>query len=235
MPFSQFRTVYYVLISVALWHMKGLEYNSQRPPLLINEYGRNLQRFVEHIMKVEDRIKRTRLAESLVISVLQINPELKEIENGDQIVWSYLHAISNFKLDVDCPYEVIDTVTHQSKPQPLTYPTSRIRFRYYGKNLQRLVDNVQNIEDEDQKKNYIDMLGSFMKNSGKNWNDDAVSDTQIVEHLKVLSQGKISLTEDEINADIELRQRNVNAPFKKKGKRNHNNNNKYKKNNNRRR
>ena len=71
-----------------------------------------------------------------------------------------------------------------------------------------------------------------MKNSGKNWNDDAVSDTQIVEHLKVLSQGKISLTEDEINADIELRQRNTNTSFKKKGKRNHNN--KYKKNNRRR-
>jgi len=208
--------------------MKGLEYNSQLPPLRINEYGRNLQRFVDRIVQVEDKEKRTQLAEAMVISVLQINPELKEIENGDQIVWNYLHVISDYKLDVDSPYEITKTVTHQSKPQPLEYPISRIRYRYYGKNLQKLVDNVEHIENEEQKKNYIDMLGSFMKNSGKNWNDEAVSDTQIVAHLKVLSQGKIALTEDEINADIELRQRNTNTNFKKKGKRNHNNSNKYK-------
>ena len=209
--------------------MKGLEYNSQLPPLKINEYGRNLQRFVSCIIKEEDKSKRTALAEALVTSVLQINPHLKEVDNGDEIVWNCLHTISDFKLDVDSPYPKPEPLAEQPKPKRLTYPISRIKYRYYGKNLQKLVDNVEQIETIEFKKPYLDMLGSFMKNSGKNWNDEDMTDKQIVEHLKILSQGKIIVSAEEINADIELRQRTTNT-YKKKGKRNNNSNHKYNKN-----
>lgn len=204
--------------------MKGLEYSSQMPPIKINEYGRSLQKFVSHILGESDKLKRTALAEALVASVLQINPHLKEVDNGDQIVWNYLHLISEFKLDVNSPYPKPETLAKPTKPQQLTYPISRIKYRYYGKNLQKLVDNVDHIDSEKYKKPYLDMLGSFMKNSGKNWNDEDITDKQIVDHLKILSQGKINISAEEINADIELRQRTTN--FKKKSKRSHKYNNK---------
>lgn len=206
--------------------MQGLIYNSQLPPLRINEYGRNLQRFVNHIIEMPDRENRTKNAQALVLSVLQMNQELKEVENGEQIVWNYLHLISEFKLDVDSPYPIPKSATHISKPERMEYPTSRIKYRYYGKNLQKFVKNASSIENTDIKTKYVDILGSFMKNSGKNWNDEMMSDAQIVEHLKVLSQGKINLSVDEINTDMEIKQRNTSSYTnnnKKRGRKNNNN------------
>jgi hypothetical protein len=208
--------------------MQGLTYNSQLPPLRINEYGRNLQRFVNHIIDLKTKEERTKACQAMVISVMQMNPNLKEVENGEQIVWNYLHLISEFKLDVDSPYPLPKTASHLSKPPMLDYPTSRIKYRYYGKNLQKLVKNSTEISSPENKQKYIDVLGSFMKNSGKNWNNEEMSDKQIVEHLKVLSQGKLNLSVDEIDTGMEIKQRNTSG-FKKKGKRNnkhHNHRNK---------
>ena len=73
-----------------------------------------------------------------------------------------------------------------------------------------------------------------MKNSGKNWNDENITTAQIVAHLKTLSKGAIDITESQINADIELRQRSLNVPnnhFKNKNK-NKNNNKRFVKHNN---
>lgn len=205
--------------------MQGLTYNSQLPPLRINEYGRNLQRFVNHIIGLPTKEQRTKACQALVISVLQMNPGLKEVDNGEQIVWNYLHLISEFKLDVDCPYPKPQSATHISKPRKLEYPISRIKYRYYGKNLQNFIRNAVDIESEELKQKYIDVLGSFMKNSGKNWNEEEMSDNQIVEHIRNLSKGKLDLKTDEINTDMEIKQRNTSG-FKKRNKRNHKHRNK---------
>lgn len=208
--------------------MQGLTYNSQLPPLRINEYGRNLQRFVNHIIEYKTKEERTKASEALVISVMQMNPNLKEVENGEQIVWNYLHLISEFRLDVDSPYPLPQSASHLSKPPKLEYPTSRIKYRYYGKNLQKLVSNSVEMDNPEFRQKYIDVLGSFMKHSGKNWNDEEMSDKQIVEHLKVLSNGELDLKIDEIDTGMEIKQRNTTG-FKKKGKRNnkhHNHRNK---------
>ena len=42
------------------------DYNTQRPRLLIPEYGRHVQRMVEHCMAIEDREARTRNAHAII-------------------------------------------------------------------------------------------------------------------------------------------------------------------------
>ena len=42
------------------------DYNTQRPRLIIPEYGRHVQRLVEHCMDIEDREARTRSAHATI-------------------------------------------------------------------------------------------------------------------------------------------------------------------------
>ncbi len=214
--------------------MQSIDYNTQLPPILINEYGRILQNFVNHLLAIPSKEDRTKQAKALVISVISLNPQLKELDECEQVVWDYLHIISDYKLDVDGPYPPPDPEIKLSKPQMLDYPNAGIKFRYYGGNLQNMIDNYLKLENTEFKQQYLDMIGSFMKNSGKNWNDENITTAQIVAHLKTLSKGAIDITEDQINADIELRQRSLNVPnnhFKNKNK-NKNNNKRFVKHNN---
>lgn len=222
--------------------MKGLFYNTQLPPLVINEYGRILQNFVNHILTIPDKEKRTEQTKALVQSAISLNPQLKELEDCEHIVWDYLHIMADYKLDVDSPYPIPNPETKLSKPLKVDYTSSNIKFRYYGANLQNLIDNVENVTDNEHKQEYLDMIGSFMKNSGKNWNDDNITTKQILLHIKTLSKGKIDLKEDEINTDLELLQRtSINSNPKRKNfkktnnfrsgaPKNNNNSNKYNKN-----
>ena len=49
--------------------LPGLEYNTQRSQLPIPEYGRNVQRMVDHCMEMEDREQRTRAAKAIIPGV----------------------------------------------------------------------------------------------------------------------------------------------------------------------
>ena len=54
------------------------EYNTQSNKLIISEYGRAFQKMVEHVLTIEDRIKRTKMAEALIGVMEILNPLAKE-------------------------------------------------------------------------------------------------------------------------------------------------------------
>ncbi|HNA32703.1 MAG TPA: DUF4290 domain-containing protein [Flavobacteriales bacterium] len=80
------------------------DYNTQRPRLLIPEYGRNVQRMVEHCLGIEEREARTRNAHAIIQVIGRLNPQLRGGENMDRTLWDHLYIMSEFKLDVDGPY-----------------------------------------------------------------------------------------------------------------------------------
>lgn len=46
-----------------------LTYNTQLKKLLLPEYGRNIQKMVEHCMTIEDRDERNRCARTIIASM----------------------------------------------------------------------------------------------------------------------------------------------------------------------
>ena len=54
------------------------EYNSQRPHIILKEYGRNVQNIVAYIRTVPDKAKRTELAYTLIELIKQLNPTVRE-------------------------------------------------------------------------------------------------------------------------------------------------------------
>ena len=81
-----------------------MEYNTSLPHLIIPEYGRNVQKMVQSIIKIEDREKRNHQAKAIIEVMWNLNPHLRDVTDFKHKLWDHLFIMSEFELDVDSPY-----------------------------------------------------------------------------------------------------------------------------------
>jgi hypothetical protein len=179
-----------------------MEYNTQRPRLMISEYGRYIQNMVRAIAKIEDKEKRNASARAIIELMSQASPQFRNIEEYKHKLWDHLIMISEFKLVVDSPYpfpERRDVVT--SGTPPLPYPKSRIRMRHYGKNLEKLVAKTKDV-DEEKRQGMAQVVANYMKLCYANWSKETVSDESVRNDLETLSKGLLQLDKDYTFSEI---------------------------------
>jgi hypothetical protein len=169
------------------------DYNTSRKHLVLPEYGRNIQKMVDLIMATEDRTERNRLAQALIAVMGNLNPHLRDIHDFKHKLWDHLAIMSDFKLDIDYPYDVPVPESFQEKPKIVPYPQSPIRYKHYGKVLEQMVNYACTMEEGEERRAIISIIGNHMKKSYLTWNREAVDDQVIVNDLMVLSKGKIKL------------------------------------------
>ena len=83
-----------------------MQYTSELKRLVLPEYGRNVQQMVDHCMTIEDRAERTRCANTIINIMGNLFPHLRDIEDFKHKLWDHLAIMSDFKLDIDYPYEI---------------------------------------------------------------------------------------------------------------------------------
>lgn len=173
-----------------------MDYNSTRDKLIIPEYGRNVQKMVAYVISIEDREKRTNLAKTLVNVMAQLHPDQRDTVDYKRKLWDHLHIIADYKLDIDGPYPAPAPEEKIKKPQSIPYPQEDIRFRPYGKNIAKMIEKACLFDDGPEKDALVKNIANHLKKSYLNWNRDSVNDELITEHLKVLSHGRLKLSED---------------------------------------
>jgi len=174
-----------------------MEYNSGRNKLIISEYGRNIQKMIEHAITIGDKEERNRAARAIVAVMGYLNPHLRDIVDFKHKLWDHLFIMSDFKLDVDSPYPIPSRDTMVVKPQRVPYPSNKIRYKFYGKNMEVMVARIAELEDSQNREQITRSLANFMKMSYLTWNKDSVDDTTIFDHLHQLSQNKLKLGDAE--------------------------------------
>lgn len=172
-----------------------LEYNTSRNKLVISEYGRHIQKLVEHAIEIKDKKDRQRFVEGVINIMGDLNPHLRDVADFKHKLWDHLYVISDFKLDVDSPYEkpVIEKLFE--KPEPLDYPNSKIKYNHYGKVIELMIVEAIKMEDKELKNKLVIAIANQMKKSYVNWNLDFVEDDVIFNHLKKLSNNKLEIPE----------------------------------------
>lgn len=180
----------------------ALEYNSERSKLIIPEYGRHLQKMVEHAVSIEDDEERNKVARSIIAVMGNMNPHLRDVPDFQHKLWDQLFMISDFKLDVESPFPKPTREMLEERPDMLEYPENNPKYRFYGNNIKRMIDEVKDWEEGDLKEALVLSIANHMKKSYLNWNRDSVDDNVIFDHLKDLSHGKLNLK----NADEDLSQ-----------------------------
>ncbi len=172
-----------------------LEYNTERPKLIIPEYGRHIQKMVDHAVTIENREERNKIAKSIIAVMGNLNPHLRDVPDFQPMLWDQLFIISDFKLDVDSPYPIPTKEELMERPEPLDYPQNFPKYRFYGNNIKRMIDVANEWEEGEKKEALVLTIANHMKKSYLNWNKDTVEDDVIFGHLFELSGGKINLKE----------------------------------------
>jgi hypothetical protein len=178
------------------------EYNTSRPDIILKEYGRNVQKLVEYIRSIPDKEKRTELAFTLIELMKQLTPSVKEATpENPQRMWDDLYVIADFTLDLNSPFPIPDRETLFKKPAHIGYPQSNIRFKHYGKNIERLIKEAVKLENEQERNDAVIYLGKLMKTFYGNWNKETLDDSVIVNDIRTMSQGKLSLDLSKVRED----------------------------------
>lgn len=178
----------------------ALEYNSERRHLIIPEYGRHLQKMVEEAIEIEDDKERNQVAKSIIAVMGNMQPHLRDVPDFQHKLWDQLFIISDFKLDVESPFPKPTREMLAERPEMLGYPQNFPKYRFYGNNINRMINEVKDWEEGPLKEGLVLTIANHMKKSYLNWNRDTVDDDVIFEHLRELSGGKINLK----NADEDL-------------------------------
>lgn len=173
-----------------------LEYNSERPKMAIPEYGRHIQKLVDHCVKLEDREERNEMAKAIVDVMGNVQPHLRDVPDFKHKLWDQLIIISDYKLDVDTPYKITSKVVLERKPEKLAYPKVASKYRYYGHNMQTMIDIAVSWEEGEMKDKLVRAIANHMKKCYLLWNKDHVTDDIIKNHLEDLSNQKLSINVD---------------------------------------
>lgn len=166
---------------------------SPRTELKMPEYGRNIQQMVQYCTTIEDRAERTRCAKTIIDVMGNLFPYLRDVEGFKHKLWDHLAYMSDYKLDIDYPYEIMQPDQMNLKPAPIDYSDISIKYVHYGVNIQRFIDYVISHEDIKSRDELIIMIATQMKKSYITWNRENVSDQKIFNDLYELSGNTIRL------------------------------------------
>lgn len=183
-----------------------MDYNTSRSDLKIPEYGRNVQRMVDHCMSIANREQRNKVAQSIIDVIGNLNPHLRDVPDFKHKLWDHLFIMSNFKLDVDSPYPIPTPSTFESKPDRVSYPDRNDKYRHYGHIIRKMINYAVQLENGPLKEGLILSIANQMKKSYLMWNKDTVDDAVIFQELKVLSKGQLVLGDVELASNHQYRQ-----------------------------
>ena len=171
----------------------NLEYNSVREDLIIPEYGRHIQKMIHHASSQKSKDERNKIAKSIISVMGNLQPHLRDVPDFQHKLWDQLFIMSDFNLDVDSPFEKPKKEELLAKPDPLSYPQSFPKYRFYGNNIKIMIDEAVKWDSGDKKEALLYTIANHMKKCFLNWNKDSVEDQVIFDHLYELSDSKIDL------------------------------------------
>ena len=191
-----------------------LLYNTQLKKIVLPEYGRNIQHMVDYCMTIEDRDERTHCAHTIVRTMVTMFPELRNEADYEHKLWDHLAIMSDFQLDIDYPYEPLREEALETRPQPINYQLDKIKFRHYGKTIERMIGRAAQYPEGEERDALVMLLANHMKKLIYQINNEDVEDSKIFNDLYQYSGGVIRLDP----ASHQLHEYQVIAPQQPAGK-----------------
>jgi hypothetical protein len=188
-----------------------MEQSQPEKQLILKEYGKNIQRLVDHVTGIEDREKRTQSAYTVIEIIKQLNPTWKQ--ENDQKLWDDIYIMSDFKLDIDGPFPMPEKELLGKKPLPVGYPKGEVKFKHYGRNIEKLIEKAIEIENDEEQEAAVIYIGQLMRSFHSTWNRDNFDDGIIIDDIKTLSKGKLHIDLEKVRENA-LFESNTRRDFK---------------------
>jgi hypothetical protein len=174
-----------------MMNVENMEYNTTRNHLIMKEYGRHIQKMVEHLLTITDREERQKNAYAVIELMGFLNPHLKNVEDFRHKLWDHLFLISDFTLDVESPYPIPTRETLKARPDPLKYPKRYPKFNHLGKNIEVVIDKALKEENPEKKQGFANAIAYYMKLTYSNWHKELMHDDSIQNELSIMTKGEL--------------------------------------------
>jgi hypothetical protein len=175
-----------------------MEYNTNQKKLALPEYGRSVQKMVDHALTIENREERQKCAQTIVRIMGSMFPNTRNLPDYERKLWDHLAIMSDFMLDIDYPFEVIKKEEFRTPPERIPYQTGEIRNRHYGRIVEAMIEHACTLDEGDEKEQLIELILIQMKKNYIAWNKDGVEDSKILEDLRIYTKGAIDINGKEI-------------------------------------
>ena len=173
-----------------------MDYPTLQGKLIMPEYGRNIQQMVKHAMSIEDREERTRCVKTIINTMGNLFPYLRDVNDFKHKLWDHIAIMSDFQLDIDYPYEIVKPENLYTRPDNVPYQSHRMHYQHYGITLEKMIERVADYEDGEERTELIRLIANQMKKCFLAWNKEVVDNRKIFEDLRELSKGKLDFTDD---------------------------------------
>jgi hypothetical protein len=148
-----------------------------------------------YAISLEDKEKKLKVAQVIVNIMAQMQPRVKDQGDYRHKLWDHLYIISDWKLEVEGPYPPPSKEIIYSKPGSVPYSVNKIKFKPYGKNIEKVIEKAIAYDEGPEKQAFMKSIANHLKKSYLNWNRDSVNDELIFDHFKEMSDGKLLLDE----------------------------------------
>ena len=174
-------------------NIEGLDYNTQREKLALPEYGREIQRMVDHAKTLPDKKERQRCAQTIVAIMDRMFPQNRQNADYKHKLWDHLALMSNFELDIDWPYDIHQAADITTRPEPMPYPMKDIAVRHYGYMVCELFDKLKQMPPGKERDELARVTANQMKRNLMLWSHGSSDDEKVASDLARFTDGKIQL------------------------------------------
>ncbi|MBR4921489.1 MAG: DUF4290 domain-containing protein [Prevotella sp.] len=174
-------------------NIEGLDYNTQREKLLMPEYGREIQKMIDHAVSLPDKAERLKCAKTIVRLMESKNPQLHESTDYEQTLWDHLYLMSHQQLDIDWPFDVSEAEKIHSKPAPMELPQGNTHLRHYGHLLEEVFDKLKTMPEGEERDELVRLTANQMKRNLAAWGHGSMDDEKVADDLARFTDGKIQI------------------------------------------
>ena len=175
---------------------------------------------IDHCVSLPNRADRQRCANTIIAVMERMIPRTGDAESFRRKLWDHLALMSQFKLDIDYPYDVSKAKEISEKPKPLAYPMTKIKVRHYGHLLFESFELLKKMEPGKERDELARLTAEQMKRNLGQWSHGANNYDKVVDDIARFTDGIIQLDPRELqNARFNLPQPQQKSGGGSKGKR----------------
>lgn len=173
--------------------MDGLDYNTQREKLKLMAYGRDIQQMVAACMMLASKEERQKAAQTIIDTMKRVVPSQQSYKEREPALWYHLALMSDFKLDIDYPVEIICEDKLAKKPEPVPYSGPLKGGRRYGRLLLGMFEELKSMPEGEERDALVEIVAAQMFRSLVAWGLGAADEEKVASDLARYTDGVIQV------------------------------------------
>ena len=183
--------------------LDGLDYNTGREKLRLKAYGRNIQQLVESCMTLPTKHERQLCAEEIITIMRRAIPSTQNQKDRIPVLWYHLALMSNFKLDIDYPVDIVREDKMATPPDRIEYTNKRrMPIRHYGRLLFDMFQQLKEMPQGAARDRLVQITAGQMYRSLVMWGMATADKEKVASDLARFTDGVIQIDPQDLRFEV---------------------------------